>query len=995
MRFVKIFLPLMVLALASASFAGQFAPGLEAYVAQKKAGEPLRALLVLEDQVDVQSMDLEMHIQRTDLATRHYRVVTALQDKARATQGALLADLESRVGNGIDGYKAYWLINAVMVVGDVDVVREIASRTDVKVAEFELIAELIEPIKTESADKAVNRAIGIAPGIVAVGARRVWDELGIRGEGALIGSLDTGVDGNHPALSARWRGNHAPWDECWLDVLGTNTQFPNDGNSHGTHTTGTMTGIAANDTIGIAPASEWIATNAIDQGANPGFDNDILDCLEFFTDPDGDPGTIDDVPDVVQNSWGVNENFSGYVDCDSRWWAAIDACEAAGVALCWSAGNEGSGSQTLRSPGDRATTLYNCFSVGATQFYAPYAIAGFSSRGPAGPNCGPAENRVKPEISAPGVDIYSSVPGGGYQDGWNGTSMSGPHVAGVMALMRSANPNVDVITIKQVLMETANDLGTPGEDNTYGHGFLDAFAAVQAVMGGLGYVEGYVRDAGTTFPINGARVTVDGGFQSATTEADGFYRLTVPIGAVTLNVEAFGYEGLVDVVTVYEDQTTNRNLDLTAQASAVLSGTVHVPGTVPPGQGPSDGAVVRIADTPLAAVTTGADGRFQFTLPVGSDYVIQASAGGVGAITQAVPISHDLDVDLYLGELSADDFESGDFLAMPWVRTGDDNWYIQSAEVHSGNYAARSGPMTHNENCSLSVTVDCGAGGDMSFWYKVSSESGYDYLQFYVDNNLIGEWAGEAGWAQFVHDVAGGEHTFRWTYDKDYSVSGGSDCGWIDDVVFPGGGSPVPVAVAAPWALDGGLLAPGQDVTLPLLVMNQGAEPLFIDATGAAGWVTVTDGITVISPNQYHLCQVTMDATGLLPGFHNSYVNIASDDPVNPELHVDVQLEITGDTTPVGDAPLAFALLGAVPNPFNPQTTVRFTLPNAGTATLRLYDVQGRLVRTLVDGVRPGGLNEVRWDGRDANGRAAASGTYFARLQADGQRSVKSLVLVR
>jgi subtilisin family serine protease len=479
MRYAKTLLSLMVLAPMSAALAGQFAPGLEAYLAEAHADEPLRALLVLDDQVDLRALDLDLHLQRSDRATRHLRVVSALREKARDTQGDLLAELDARLGKGIEGYKAYWLINAVLVVGEAATVREVAARADIRVAELDLVPALIEPLRSEPSGDA--RGIGIAPGIVAVGARRVWDELGIRGEGALVGSLDTGVDGTHPALADRWRGLHAPWSECWLDVLDTGTVFPTDEDNHGTHTCGTMTGLAPDDTIGIAPAAEWIAANAIGQTVNDDFDNDILDCLEFFTDPDGDPATLDDVPDVVQNSWGVNEQFAGYVDCDSRWWDAIDACEAAGVALCWSAGNEGPGYTTLRSPADRATTLENCFSVGATQFYSPFEIWESSSRGPAGRLCGPEANLIKPEIVAPGVDIYSCIPGDQYVN-YSGTSMAGPHVAGVIALMRSADPDVDVITIKQVLMETAIDLGDAGEDNDYGHGFLDAHAAVQTLL---------------------------------------------------------------------------------------------------------------------------------------------------------------------------------------------------------------------------------------------------------------------------------------------------------------------------------------------------------------------------------------------------------------------------------------------------------------------------------------------------------------------------------
>ena len=148
--------------------------------------------------------------------------------------------------------------------------------------------------------------------------------------------------------------------------------------------------------------------------------------------------TTDDVPCVVQNSWGTFEGL-GYDDCFSYWWTAMDNCEAAGVVLVWSAGNEGPDPASLRSPGDRADSPYNAFSVGSTQNYSPYIISDFSSRGPS--DCG-GPYAMKPEICAPGSNIYSAQPGGGYQN-MNGTSMAGPHVAGVVALMCAANPDLD------------------------------------------------------------------------------------------------------------------------------------------------------------------------------------------------------------------------------------------------------------------------------------------------------------------------------------------------------------------------------------------------------------------------------------------------------------------------------------------------------------------------------------------------------------------------
>jgi hypothetical protein len=271
----------------------------------------------------------------------------------------------------------------------------------------------------------------------------------------------------------------------------------------------------------------------------------------------------------------------------------------------------------------------------------------------------------------------------------SGTSMAGPHVAGVVALMRSANPNLDVITIKQVLMDTAIDLGPVGEDNTYGHGFVDAYAAVLAVMGGLGWVEGHVVDRATSLPISGARITVEDGFQTAVTTAEGWYRLTLPAGPQVLNVSAFGYDAISMAVDVVEDVTLTRTLPMQSLPSATITGVVYEAGQAPHGATPAAGAIVAVMDTPLAAVTTNAEGEFSFTLPVGDDYVFQAVLSGSGAISQTVPVHGDLQLELFLSQLTQEGFETGDFSAMPWSFAGNANWFVQGTNVHEGNHAAR------------------------------------------------------------------------------------------------------------------------------------------------------------------------------------------------------------------------------------------------------------------------------------------------------------------
>ncbi len=1201
-----------------AATAGTFSPGLESQVQGLRGNDEITVLVVLREQADIVNMDLALHAAKATRADRHQAVLGALQQTARTTQGDLITDLTTRQGRGeIAGFTPHWLVNAVVVRGTVDALRAIAAREDVQTIEPDLVVELIEPASAgKPAARDGDRGIGMTPGVQAIQADRVWTELGINGTGTIVGILDTGVDGTHPALSARWQGLVAPPSSAWFDAAGLgDPNFPVDRHYHGTHVMGTITGLAPDDTIGVAPGARWIATNCINMSTGGAFDNAVIASLEFMADPDGNPFTTADVPCVVQNSWGVNEGFSGYFDCDSRWWAAIDNCEAAGVVLTWSAGNEGPGGTSLRSPADRAATPYNCFSVGSTVTFAPYEISGFSSRGPSG--CGGAF-AMKPEVSAPGEDIYSAEPGGGYQY-LSGTSMAGPHVAGVVALMCAANPNLDVITIKQVLMDTAHDLGTPGEDNTYGHGFIDAYDAVLAVMGGLGTVQGTVTDAVSGLPIPGVTVRVVGRPNVVQTNASGQYSIILPADSYTLTFEVFAYANGSLGVTVPEDVIVDGSIALDPLPSATLSGHVtDYTGAI------VVGASVRALGTPVPPVYSDATGYYSMTLPSGATYDVVARAVGFGAALQTVNMQGNTTVDFVLPELTAEDFESGNFLQYPWEFSGDAPWTITTNAPYEGTYSARSGLITHNEESDLFVTVEVLAPTDLTFFYKVSSETNYDYLRFYVDGAQISSWSGTVPWTQYTYPVTVGTHTFQWSYTKDGSVNTGDDAVYVDFIEFPplgelpyatlvmdatgfdvtvppgdvaqrqleignvGNGdldylisiqynpglraAPAPTAPAHSLAKDekdlytgtppitgsggpdafgytwidsdepGGPVyswvdisgvgtVPGDDddanygpfnlgFTFPFYGQNYSAvrictngwlsftstsnvytnqsiplpddpnaliagfwDDLYLPGGGAlyyyadaanqrfivqwqavphfssgnpetfeiiinangtivyqyntvslgnsctvgienqagndglqvvynAGgyltsgkairfaqdptvtWLTVVPNVGTVAPGTSAMLDVNFNATELVPGDYTANLLVGTNDAQNPLVTVPVILRV-GTSTAVGDLPTTLVFYGAAPNPFNPQTTIAFSLPASAHASLRIYDVSGRLVRTLLDEVRPAGTNEVRWNGADDAGRGVASGTYFARLSVEGQHSVKPLVLVR
>jgi hypothetical protein len=630
---VRLFLGIcIVVSLAGGLWAAELQPGLDKVLQSAPPDSHLSVIVKLFNPNDIAALDQKLHAEKAPLALRHKTVIAALKDNAERTQGPVLARLDRMKDKGeVVGYTAYWIENLIVVLGNSDAILGLASDPAVESIGANFRAELIQPVRgpIRSAYHSSLDHETTTTGQDATGATRVNRELGITGHNRLIGGLDTGVMGSHPALHDRWRGLTHPLAECWLDLLGSSPAGPTDGHGHGTHTMGTMCGraIVGNDTntVGAAPDAEWIACNAINQGVGGGFDQDILDAFQWFTDPDGNPNTMDDVPDVIQNSWGVYDGL-GYPSCFSNWNTAITNCEAAGPVVTWSAGNEGPGAQTLRSPANYQLSPTDIFSVGAVDLSLggnpPYPIASFSSRGPSG--CAPNPAAIKPEIVAPGVHVYSSYNDGTYTY-MDGTSMAGPHVAGIVALMREACPDCDAETIKDSLLATAIDYGTAGDDNTFGHGFVNAYAAVQSVYA-LAWVDGYVTSGGS--PLPGARVDVVNTAYTATTDTSGHYTVRVQgEGTYSVRYSKFGYSTHTEtnVQTVVGDTTYVAEVSLSPVPNGVLLGTVALQSGIP-----ARNARVEFPGTPVADIFSDSLGHFVVTLPATSfdvhlEYVLNIS----------------------------------------------------------------------------------------------------------------------------------------------------------------------------------------------------------------------------------------------------------------------------------------------------------------------------------------------------------------------------------
>lgn len=442
---------------------------------------------------------------KTKLAKRS-AVVSELRATATVTQADVINYLEKEKKEGkVKDFESFYIVNGMAVTATKEVMQKLAS--------FEAVSKVLPnetrqlyktgvatPNKKEQQTEKSSKTAGekkadtnnIEWNIDRVGAPQVWD-MGIDGSGTVIANIDTGVQWDHPALKEKYRGynpanpNSPNHSMNWFDATAGQTT-PYDDQGHGTHTMGTMVGSEPNgaNQIGVAPGAKWIAVKAFT--AAGGTDADLLEAAEWILAPKDAQGNPhpEMAPDVVNNSWGGGRGI------DEWYREMVQNWRAAEIFPEFSAGNTGlfepGGPGSIANPANYPES----FATGATDINNK--LANFSLQGPS------PYGEVKPDISAPGVNIRSSVPGGAYEGGWNGTSMAGPHVSAVVALLRQVNSSLTVDQIEEILINTATPLtdSTFPEvpNNGYGYGLVNAFDAVSSVVSGLGKVKGQVTKEG-------------------------------------------------------------------------------------------------------------------------------------------------------------------------------------------------------------------------------------------------------------------------------------------------------------------------------------------------------------------------------------------------------------------------------------------------------------------------------------------------------------------
>ncbi len=492
-----------------------------------------------------------------------------------------------------------WINNSIAAQTDRATVLAVAARADVALIKLDEFRQWLSPDELSNQQSALHNPQSVQWGIAQIRADQVWSALGITGTGIVVANMDTGVDWQHPALHGNYRGlspkglvDHVG---NWIDTTDAGTLYPFDGYGHGTHTMGTLAG---QDGIGVAPGARWIAARVLDTHGS-GLDSWIHAGFQWILAPGGDPSKA---PDILSNSWannfGANEEFR----------PDVQLLNAAGIFTVFSNGNAGPGAGSVGSP----ASLPEAFGIGATDRYD--TLANFSSRGPS-----PFEV-IKPDVSAPGVDVLSSMPGGVYAYG-SGTSMAAPHVAGTAALMYAAAPGLSVAAARFALTSTATRPTTDTyPNNLYGWGRIDAYRAVLAVAQ-PGFISGTITRQDTGAPIALANLSAQSDidtFAATTTDAHGQYQLALPAAHYTVTASAFGYvpQTLANVL-VLTDTLTRRDFTLTPLPVGTVKGRVlNVTGTE------LYSATVSIIGAPLSQIVSGS---FSLDLPIGI-HVIEVRA---------------------------------------------------------------------------------------------------------------------------------------------------------------------------------------------------------------------------------------------------------------------------------------------------------------------------------------------------------------------------------
>jgi hypothetical protein len=379
-----------------------------------------------------------------------------------------------------------------------------------------------------------------------------------------------------------------------------------------------------------------------------------------------------------------------------------------------------------------------------------------------------------------------------------------------------------------------------------------------------------------------------------------------------------------------------------------------------------------------------------------------------------------------------ENFETGDFKNYNWQLTGNQPWHITANEKQQGLFSAMSGLISDTEKSEMKLEALVLFDDTLSFYRKVSSENGYDFLSFYLDGNELGHWSGNTGWVKTSFPVPAGKHVYSWVYQKDEATAAGTDAAWIDDIHFPVMSQVNQAPLSAEIVAAPAEICPGGQSQLFVLPSGGNSEysyhwdfnPTMSDSLvfnpmvspretttyhikTVSGNIEVHDSITVqvaaadtppvvsvsgdhlvssaINGNQWYNGQGLIEgATG--PVFYPQLSGIYYVKTLNPAgcysaPSNETAFVYTGLTAPEDDFTLS-------PNPSNGSFRLAFTLKTSCYTRIQVLDLMGKVLATLGDGILTAGVHQV-----DFNHGTLPPGIYICKLSVGGEMLSKKLVI--
>ncbi len=646
-------------------------------------------------------------------------------------------------------------------------------------------------------------------------------DMGYHGENVIICVMDAGFNNlEHPVFANMQSEGRllGTWDFVNDDENVDDQDEDLGSGSHGTNTLSTIGGFFEGELIGPAYKAKFVLAKTENTESETTLEEDNwVAAVQWAEDNYG--------PDVTSTSLGYIsfDDGTGYdaTELDGNT-ATItigaDIAAELGILVVNSAGNEGSGTTTIGAPADGDSVL----AVGAVE--ASGTRSYFSSVGPT------SDGRIKPDVMAMGssVVVAESVSGSGYTTS-SGTSFSCPLTGGAAALLVQMLPTVNNMDIIDAMRMTANNSASP--NNEYGWGILDTKAAYeyfvpQIIHTPLSDTEDFNGPYVITAQIN-SRTDLISGEQKVYWRRDGgtWQTAVMSLNADTYGVEIIGNgtEATYDYYFEATNTITSRKLPENAPSTFFTFSTI-VDNTSPEinhtaikeyyknlfnnaviNSEMTDNTGINLANTYVEwFVNDVAKDNFFFTELENNNYSAKFPAynPNINDIIKYRIVAHDNASSPHITYYPAsgyEEFEITDKISFEqnqfshnWDFYGSANWFVTNTEHQDGNHCMKSGDINDLANTSIAISFTSSNAGQVSFYKKVSCEEDtyshdYDYLVFLIDDIEKDRWDGEIAWSQENYNINAGEHTINFTYHKDFSVSEGSDCAWVDNITLPEG----------------------------------------------------------------------------------------------------------------------------------------------------------------------------------------------------------------